>query len=102
MADIFARLPAELVLLILEECESSQSLFNAISASPHCYKIFSAHPERVLSQLLKLLVPYQITREFAALSEALQLLPAGTEKKACPEDSEVRAFLSRYFGADGF
>ena len=102
MADVFATLPAELVLLILEECESSKTLFNAISASPHCYRIFSLHTERVLSKLLKSLVPYQLVRDFTALNEALQLQSMARKRKALPDDSEVRGFLSRYFGADSF
>ncbi|KAK5991999.1 hypothetical protein PT974_05395 [Cladobotryum mycophilum] len=85
-------LPSELQLMIMREANSVQDLKNLISASPQCFRLFSAAPELVLGPLLR----NSFSRE--TLHHMIAVIRASSVVKPTPEDrEEISTFLDQYF-----
>ena len=84
------RLPAELIMPILLELPTTQSLSSLIRASPKSYHVFLASKEKILISLMRR------TIQPAALPDALAAIQASQLRQKGPDRKAVLAFLRKY------
>ncbi|EGX93263.1 hypothetical protein CCM_04636 [Cordyceps militaris CM01] len=98
-ANLFYKLPKELISLIFKAMDSTKDLLNLILASRHCQKIFAEAPNIVLLRRLKSAVPPLLWSEFCAANFVLSNFHPVTDPNLLGADEEnMDAFLERYFG----
>ncbi|KAJ3496441.1 hypothetical protein NLG97_g2661 [Lecanicillium saksenae] len=95
-----SHLPTELIGTILETVSTPGDLFGIISASPDCYRVFVATPERYLFTALRSVVPTPIWAEFCAtLCAASKFQIVVDEELLAADKASIILFLDRYFAA---